>query len=99
MTEEIIITGEFDIRGLPGTNNFKKPLTYCKIIIDYPSMVRIDSMSSFKKDMDKGKKKVKAPGVFIERAALCTIEGIRALCGTDEEYSEYVLKIKQERKK
>ena len=27
----------------------------------------------------------KFPDVFIERAALCTIEGIRALCGTDEE--------------
>ena len=38
-------------------------------------------------------KKIKAPGVFIERAALCTIEGIRALCGTDEEYSEYVRKV------
>lgn len=44
-------------------------------------------------------KKIKAPGVFIERAALCTIEGIRALCGTDEEYSEYVKKLELERGK
>ncbi len=39
----------------------------------------------------------KSHSVFIERAALCTIEGIRALCGTDKEYSEYVEKVKKER--
>ena len=29
-------------------------------------------------------------GVFIERAAKLDVKGIRAICGTDEEYSEYV---------
>ena len=48
MTEEIIITGEFDIRGAINTNGFKKPITYCKIIIDYPSLIRVDSMSANK---------------------------------------------------
>ncbi len=57
MTEEIIITGEFDIRGAINSNNFKKPLTYCKIIIDYPSLVRCDSMSSLKKEVRNTKQR------------------------------------------
>ncbi len=48
MTEEIVITGEFDIRGAINTEGFKKPITYCKILIDYPSILRVDSMSSYK---------------------------------------------------
>lgn len=36
--------------------------------------------------------KNRIPSVFIERAALCSVEGIRAICGTDKEYSEYVKK-------
>ncbi|KKN20200.1 hypothetical protein LCGC14_0938260 [marine sediment metagenome] len=40
----------------------------------------------------------KKPEVFIERVALCTIEGIRAICGTDEEYSEYVRNLKDRSK-
>ena len=42
--------------------------------------------------------KEKKPEVFIERAALCTVEGIRAICGTDEEYSEYVRNLKDRSK-
>ena len=53
MTEEIIITGEFDIRGAINTEGFKKPITYCKIIIDYPSIVHIDKMSSTMKENSK----------------------------------------------
>ncbi len=54
------------------------------------------------KDIDKicvhvcSKKK---PEVYIERAALCSIEGIRAICGTDEEYSKYVSNLKEGVKK
>ena len=33
--------------------------------------------------------------VFIERAAPLTKEGIRAVCGTDGEYSEFVQEKKQ----
>ena len=57
MTEEIIITGEFDIRGAVNTTNFKKPIRYCKIVIDYPSLVHVDSMSSL--DNKKGKQEEK----------------------------------------
>ena len=53
MTEEIIITGEFDIRGAVNSTGFKKPLTYCKIVIDYPSLVRCDTMISNKKEESK----------------------------------------------
>lgn len=46
-------------------------------------------IKEIKKDSEQ---KIKCPGVVIERAALCSVEGIRAVCGTDEEYSEYVKK-------
>ncbi|MBU1173335.1 MAG: hypothetical protein KKD44_27525 [Proteobacteria bacterium] len=49
MTEEIIITGEFDVQGI-NTKNFAKPLTYLKLIIGYPMMIRVDAMSSEKKE-------------------------------------------------
>ena len=57
MTEEIVITGKFDIRGAINTNNFKKPITYCKILIDYPSIVRVDSMSSLKEVRETGEER------------------------------------------
>lgn len=57
MTEEIIITGEFDIRGAINTTNFEKPIKYCRIIIDYPSIVRIDSMSSLDENDSKQENK------------------------------------------
>ena len=44
-------------------------------------------------------KEKRCPDVFIERAAQCTREGIRAICGTDEEYSEYVKNMTQNSKK
>jgi len=43
------------------------------------------------------KTKKRCSDVFIERAAQCTREGIRAICGTDEEYSEYVKKFMEEK--
>ncbi len=43
------------------------------------------------------KKPKRCPDVFIERAAQCTREGIQAICGTDEEYSEYVKKFKEDK--
>lgn len=43
----------------------------------------------------KAQKSQRCPDVFIERAAQCTREGIQALCGTDEEYSKYVKKLKK----
>ena len=51
----------------------------------------------FKKVQELPIKLPRCPNVFIERAALCTVEGIRAICGTDKEYSEYVEKIKKEK--
>ena len=47
-------------------------------------------------DWEIFKEEKRCPDVFIERAAFCTIEGIRAICGTDEEYSKYVEKIKND---
>ena len=47
-------------------------------------------------DWEIFKEEKRCPNVFIERAAFCTIEGIRAICGTDEEYFEYVEKIKND---
>ena len=40
----------------------------------------------------KDKMEQEKPEVFIERAAPLTTEGIRAICGTDEEYKEFVEK-------
>lgn len=54
-------------------------------------------MSDKKRWFKKVQKFPRHPDVFIERAALCTIDGIRAICGTDKEYSEYVEKIKKEK--
>ncbi len=34
--------------------------------------------------------KPKKPKVFIERAAPLTVEGIKAICGTEEEYVKFV---------
>lgn len=53
------------------------------------------SMGQFKEDS----KLVRCPDVFIERAAQCTQEGIRAICGTDEEYSAYVEKFMKDKAK
>ncbi len=44
------------------------------------------------------KEENKKPEVYIERAALCTVEGIRAICGTDEEYSAYVKGLEKSRR-
>ena len=55
MTEEIIITGEFDVQGI-NTSNFGKPLTYLKLVIGYPMMIRVEAMSALKKPKQKNKK-------------------------------------------
>ena len=39
------------------------------------------------------------PKVFIERAAKLDIEGIRAVCGTEKEYSDYVKKYMETKQK
>ena len=43
------------------------------------------------------KQKKEESKVFIERAALLTKEGIRAVCGTEEEYSKYVKELTKDK--
>ena len=56
----------------------------------YPEPVFIDAIKYLVAEETIKQIEKRTPGVFIERAALCTVEEIRAICGTDEEYSEYI---------
>ncbi len=90
MEKMIIIKGEFIVEGLgQQLNNARQPLKYLALKIGYPPPpIQVEEMTSHPI-------KKKTSDVFIERAALCTVEGIKAICGTDEEYKKYVNKLEK----
>lgn len=92
---DIKIRGKFTVEGIPVLENKTSPLNFLQLKLLSMQPYQVEAFScSGEKD-----KKPRCPDVFIERAVQCTREGLQALCGTDEEYSEYIKKFMKEKER